>query len=262
MIHLPALPGTPAASSALSIEQITTAAVTEAQTLADAGFDALIIENIHDRPYLNRIVGPEIIASITRIGTTIRTAVKCPLGVQILAGANHAALAVALAINAQFIRAEGFVFAAVADEGIMPIADAGPLLRYRRTIGAENIAIWADIKKKHSAHALTADVDLPTTARAAEFCAADALIVTGSETGQPVDLESLATLRTALADSKLPIVVGSGATPEQLPQLFQHAHAVIVGSYLKKEGHWANPLDQQRIKNFINAAREARHENQ
>lgn len=47
-----------------------------------------------------------------------------------------------------FIRAEGFVFSHVADEGIIN-ACAGDLLRYRKQIGAENIQIFADIKKKH-----------------------------------------------------------------------------------------------------------------
>lgn len=47
-----------------------------------------------------------------------------------------------------FIRAEGFVFSHVADEGLLN-ACAGELLRYRRRIGAEHIQIFTDIKKKH-----------------------------------------------------------------------------------------------------------------
>src|SRR5690606_22936151 len=99
----------------------------------------------------------------------VRDAVACPLGIQILAGANRAALAVAHAAGLQFIRAEGFVFASVADEGLLDEADAGPLLRYRKMIGAEHVAIFADIKKKHSSHAITADVDVSETTKAAEF---------------------------------------------------------------------------------------------
>ncbi len=258
MIHLPALPGTPASCLASSIKEVSAGAVAEARILADAGFDALIIENMHDRPYLNREVGPEIVASFTRIGAAIREAVDCPLGVQVLAGANRAALAVAQAIEAQFIRAEGFVFASVADEGLMAVADAGPLLRYRRAIGADEIAIWADIKKKHSAHAMTADVDLPATARAAEFAGADAVIVTGSETGDAVDVEGLATVQAALVPSELPVVIGSGAMPKQLPELFKYANSVIVGSYLKEDGVWSNPLDPSRLETFMEAANAAR----
>lgn len=65
-----------------------------------------------------------------------------------IAGANKEALAVAMATGGSFIRAEGFVFSHVADEGWMDSC-AGELLRYRRSIGAEDVAILTDIKKKH-----------------------------------------------------------------------------------------------------------------
>jgi len=253
MVHVGALPGTPKAEC--SVQELADRSAEEAVILAEAGFDAIILENMHDRPYLRKHVGPEIVSAMTRVGATVRGAVACPIGVQILAGANREAIAVAKAIDAQFIRAEGFVFSAVADEGFLGEADAGPLLRYRKSIGAESIAVWCDIKKKHSAHAITADLDLPAWARAAEFCSAEAVIVTGDETGDPVDVESLAAVRESTA---LPVVVGSGATPEALPSLFEYADAVIVGSYLKRGGKWMNQLDAKRVQSFIAAAKKAR----
>ena len=50
--------------------------------------------------------------------------------------------------GADFIRVEGYVFAHIADEGLIESC-AGDLLRYRRNIGADNVLIWTDIKKKH-----------------------------------------------------------------------------------------------------------------
>jgi hypothetical protein len=73
---------------------------------------------------------------------------KIPCGIQILSGANKAAMAVAKAAGLDFIRAEGFVFSHIGDEGMID-SDAGELLRYRRHISAENILIFTDIKKKH-----------------------------------------------------------------------------------------------------------------
>ncbi len=254
MVHVGALPGTPRASE--SLDALADRAAEETALLAQAGFDALIIENMHDRPYLRRNVGPEIVAAMTRIGLAVRRAVGAlPLGVQILAGANREALAIAHAIGAQFIRAEGFVFAAVADEGLIEEADAGPLLRYRRSIGADGIAVFADIKKKHSAHAITADVDIAATARAAEFFAADGLIVTGAATGQPTSLDDLAAVRGA---SSLPVLVGSGANPENLADLLARADGVIAGSCLKQDGRWDRPIDAARVRVFVAAAEKAR----
>ncbi|HKO96172.1 MAG TPA: BtpA/SgcQ family protein [Pyrinomonadaceae bacterium] len=166
VVHLQALPGTPA--SKLGVVEITAIAVEEARMYREAGFHGIMIENTHDRPYLKANIGPEIVAAMSVIGAELRRAVELPLGVQVLAGANTSAVAVALACDASFVRVEGFVFAHVADEGLIE-ASAGPLLRYRRAIGADHIRVFADIKKKHSAHAITADVDIVETAKAAEF---------------------------------------------------------------------------------------------
>ena len=166
MIHVAALPGTPRHRASLA--DIVAQALAEANIYRDAGIHALMLENMHDIPYVQQ-PGTEVTAAMAVIAREVKRACPdLPLGVQILAGGNRAALAVALAAGADFIRAEAFVFGHVADEGYMDSC-AGDLLRYRKAIGAEQIAIFTDIKKKHSAHAITADVDIVQTAQAAEF---------------------------------------------------------------------------------------------
>ena len=248
MIHVRALPGTP--HHRLSIDRIVESAADEARVLAEAGCDALIIENMHDRPYLNRTVGPEIVAGMTAAAVAVRSAADLPLGVQVLAGANVEALAIAQAGGAGFVRAEGFVFAHVADEGLMPDADAGPLLRYRKQIGAEDIAVLADVKKKHSSHSITADVDLAETARAAEFFGADGLIVTGIATGRPADRDDVQCVTEAV---DVPVAIGSGLTPENLARYWPLADLFIVGSFVKQDGVWSNPIDAGRLGAFMDA---------
>lgn len=258
MVHAQALPASPRGH--LPVADIATQAAAEARILADAGFDALIVENMHDRPYIHGCHGPETTAAMTRIGLAVREAIDragrdIPLGVQILSGGNREALAVAHAIGARFIRAENFVFAHVADEGLLAEAEAGPLLRYRKQIGAEEILILADLKKKHASHAITADVPLADAAEAAEFFGADGLIVTGTSTGKPTRPEDVAEVRRATA---LPVLVGSGATPDSIPALFEHADALIVGSWYKHDGHWSNAPDPDRCRQLIEAANAAR----
>ncbi|MCL4165880.1 UNVERIFIED_CONTAM: hypothetical protein GTU68_016012 [Idotea baltica] len=206
-----------------------------------------------DRPYLRREVGPEVVASMTAACLAVRTAApELPLGVQVLAGANHEAVAVAHAAGLQFVRTEGFVFSSVADEGLLEEASAGGLLRYRKQIGAQDIAILADIKKKHSSHAITGDLSLAETAKAAQFCGADGLIVTGDATGEATSLEDLV---DAVEATELPVMVGSGVTPDQVPALSKTAAALIVGSYLKRDGHWENELDLARCEALVKSAR-------
>jgi uncharacterized protein len=249
VIHLRALPGTPRNQE--SVQSIATHAVGEARRYADAGYDGLMIENTHDRPYLKQSAGPEITAAMAVIGAEIRRAVSVPLGIQVLAGANAASLAVALAAGASFARVEGFVFAHVADEGIIS-ASAGDLLRYRRAIGADHIRIFADIKKKHSAHALTADVDLVETAKAAEFFLADGVIVSGVATGQPTDPAEVGAVSEAVGIATL---VGSGVTLDNVSR-YAAADALVVGSWIKKDGIWSNPLDEDRVRALAKRFRE------
>ena len=253
MVHVEALPGTPFSSSPMSavIDQ----AVQEARLLAEADFDAVIIENMHDRPYLRQEVGPEIVSAMTVVLDGVRKAINRPIGVQILAGANRQALAVAMAGGASFIRAENFVFAHVADEGLMPEADAGPLLRYRREIGAEHIRVFPDIKKKHASHAITGDLDLAEMARTAALFGADGIIVTGKFTGEPVAIEDLRQVSSAV---ELPIAIGSGLTAENIPEFWDLADIFIVGSYLKHDGKWHQPLDSDRLETMIRAVKQLR----
>lgn len=138
------------------------------------------MENMHDVPYVqNDKIGAEIIASMTRLSYEIkRISLNLPCGIQVLASGNIQALAIAKAANLQFIRAEGYVFSHIADEGFTD-ACAGQLLRYRRQIDAENILIFTDIKKKHSSHSITSDVSLLETVKAAEFFLTDSIILTG-----------------------------------------------------------------------------------
>lgn len=242
MIHVRALPGSP--RGRLSVDAIVEHAVHEARLLVEAGVDALMIENMHDVPYLSGQVGPEVVACMTAVGRAVRDAVDLPLGVQILAGAARETMAAALACGAGFIRVENYAYAHVADEGLMVEANAGPLLRYRRQIGAEQIAVWADVKKKHASHSITADTSLAEAAKATEFCGADAVIVTGVATGAPATPEDVATVRDAV---RCPVLVGSGVTPENLPLLWPHAHGFIVGSWFKHDGLWSNEIDSQRV---------------
>ena len=249
MIHLAALPGTPAGE--LTLAQIEKLAVREARLLRDAGVHGLMIENMHDTPYLRERVGPEIVAAMAIIGRAVKDTAKLPCGVQILAGANLEAMAVAHAAGLEFIRAEGFAFAHVADEGLIQ-SSAAELLRFRRNIGADGVQVWADVKKKHSSHAITADVDIGETAHAVEFMRGDAVLVTGLVTG---DAPQRSDLLAVKKKTRLPVYLGSGVTAANLEQFFAAADGFIVGSEFKQGGHWARSVDAKRVERFMAAHR-------
>ncbi len=247
MIHLGALPGTPASQD--SVAEIERLALREAKIFRAAGVHGLMLENMHDTPYLRSRVGPEIVAAMAIIARAVKVQSGLPCGIQILAGANSEALAVAHAAGLDFIRAEGFAFAHVADEGFIQ-SSAAELLRYRRHIGAERVQVWTDVKKKHSSHAITADVDIGETAHAVEFMRGDAVIVTGTVTGEaPQGGDLLAVKRK----TQLPVYLGSGVTAANLPNFFAGADGFIVGSEFKRGGDWAQAVEAQRVDRFMAA---------
>ena len=261
MVHVGALPGTP--RSAETVAALARRAADEAHLLASAGFDAVMIENMHDAPYVHAGVdgrghSPETVAAMSRCALAVRDAVgeAIPLGIQILSGGNREAIAVALACGLQFIRCENFVFAHVADEGLLARAEAGPLLRYRKSIGAAHIRVFCDLKKKHASHAITADLPIADAAHGAEFFGADGLIVTGAATGRPTSEADIAEVRAA---TKLPVLVGSGVTPDTASGFFAvGADALIVGSSIKIRGDWMNPVDPKRAREMVAAVKKAR----
>jgi membrane complex biogenesis BtpA family protein len=209
----------------------------------------IAIENMHDVPYLRGRVGPEIVAAMTVLACAVKLSSALPCGIQILAGANREALAVAHAAGLEFVRADGFAFAHVADEGIIE-SSAASLLRFRRRIGAERVQVWADVKKKHASHAITADVSIGETAAAAEFMRADAVVVTGSATGAEASVDELGEVR---AHCRLPVYVGSGVTADNLARYWGGADGFIVGSAFKRDGRWSERVDAARVARFMAA---------
>jgi hypothetical protein len=247
MIHVGALPGTPAGGA--SMAELEDRAIEEAQSYRKIGVHGIAVENMHDVPYLKGGVGPEITAAMTVLARAVKQACGLPCGVQILAGANREALAVAHAAGLDFVRVEGFAFAHVADEGLIE-SSAAALLRFRRHIGAERVQVWADVKKKHASHAITADVGIGETAAAAAFMRADAVIVTGSATGAECSADDVAEVR---ARCRLPLYLGSGVTADNLARYWDGADGFIVGSAFKRDGRWSEGVDAGRAARFMEA---------
>ncbi len=249
MVHVGATPSAP--NNTRSVHELVLQATVEAKLLQQSGFDAVIIENMHDIPYVHGDdLSPDVTATMTAVACSVADALSIPFGIQILSGGNTRALAAAHASGGAFIRCENFVFAHVADEGLLNKAEAGALLRYRRAIGADSVKVFCDIKKKHASHAITEDLSVKDFAEGAKFFGADGLIITGSSTGKQTAIEDVRQAREAV---DLPILVGSGVTPENASGLLEFADALIVGSWIKLDGDWTNAVDESRAEQMVRA---------
>jgi predicted TIM-barrel enzyme len=111
------------------------------------------------------------------------------------------------------------------------------------------VLVFADLKKKHSAHSITSDVSLVDTAKAAELFLADGVIVTGPASGEEASPDDVRNTAGAVG---LPVLVGSGVSVQNLTR-FADAHGFIVGSSLKVGGIWSNPLDRTAVESMARA---------
>jgi len=120
------------------------------KTLKVRELDGILVENIDDGPYFKDPSYPEMVALFTKILFEVKDAVSLPLGVNVLRNSAKTALALAYVSNCKFIRANVLIEAYLTDQGIIE-GNSAKLLKYRRCLNAENIAIFADIRVKHAA---------------------------------------------------------------------------------------------------------------
>jgi membrane complex biogenesis BtpA family protein len=218
----------------------------DARRLAEGGADAVIIENFGDTPFRAGAVDAHTVAAMTRIAGAIRRDVGIPIGINVLRNDASAALAVALACDAQFIRVNVHTGVMVTDQGVIA-GEADRTMRLRRELGAEHISLFADVLVKHAT-----PLGSPTMADAVEDAIqrglADAIIVSGSATGKPASLSDVAA--SVESAGSAPVYVGSGASLETVRSLLPPAHGAIVGTGLKEGGDVHAPVDPHRVREF------------
>ncbi len=241
VVHLLPLPGSPAPSPGLS--EVIGRAVADARALWQGGAHGLIVENLGDAPYALDRVAPWVVAAMTRVVLAVRAEVpELHLGVNVLRNDALAALSVAAAVEADFIRVNVHVGAMVTDQGLVQ-GRARETLLERRRLGATT-RIAADVLVKHAEPLGQPDlgqVAADTVLRGR----ADALIITGSGTGRPLDPGHLEEVRARLPHT--PLWAGSGVDPERAGQLGPLVDAAIVGTWLHRDAQLDAPLDAERV---------------
>jgi len=250
VIHLPPLPGSP--RSKLSARAAAEDAGADAQILAAAGYDAIIVENFGDAPFFATNVPPVTVAAMTVCALAVRAAApNVPLGINVLRNDAASALAIAACVDARFVRINVHTGVRVTDQGVVQ-GSAAETLRLRKALGVESVGIWADVDVKHSA---PLGAPIPVSQEVADLTKrglADVVLVTGEGTGRGVDLDKLAAVERA---SDKPVFVASGATIATLSSLAPVADGVVVGSALRSGGVAGGPIDATLARAFAAAYR-------
>jgi membrane complex biogenesis BtpA family protein len=251
MVHCWPMPGAPGYTG-YGMQPIIDNALRDAHALAEGGVDGVIVENMWDIPFrAGPHIQPESIAAHAVVAAAVRRAIDLPLGINLVHNGGVALLGIALASGANFIRVCMFTGAGVWDAGEWDEGCAADLLRRRAELHATHIKLFADVDKKHSVR--FPGIDLATHIEWTRFFGADALIVSGRMTGDAPDLAKVREAKALAGDR--PLLIGSGADERNISALMSVADGVIVGSSIKEGGRCENPVDVERVRRFVQAAR-------
>ncbi|MEZ3114729.1 BtpA/SgcQ family protein [Halobaculum sp. MBLA0147] len=255
MVHLPPLPGAPNFDG--DREAILADARRDARRLDAGGVDGVMVENFGDAPFYPDDVPKHVVASMTRAANAVNEEISVPLGINVLRNDSLADLAVAQAVDADFVRANVHTGARVTDQGIVE-GRAHEVMRERERLDAD-VALFADHDVKHSAPLGTREYNAESMADGVERGLADATVVTGIGTGHGVDLDDLeaAVERRDAYDLDVPIFVGSGVRADTVGEILSLADGVIVGTSLKEDGDVGRPVSEERVSELVAAARDA-----
>ena len=252
MVAVLPLPGAPLYDG--DDQKVLDQALADLEVYSEADVDSILFENDHDLPYIQPPLDEKGIALMTKIVKEARSRFEKPIGIQMLEAANITFLEIAAEADLDYIRVEAFVFAHVGGSGVIN-GSAGKILRRRKELGAEHIKVFADVKKKHGSHSLTIDLDIRDEVMQAEFFLADGVIVTSQFTGINPDKDDLVKAKRA---TRLPVLIGSGMTPENIHEYMPLADGFIVGSCFRKDGQFLETLEPERLGAFMNAFLSAR----
>lgn len=256
VVHCPAFPGAPRYRGG-SIESVYDACMRDVDAYVAGGLNGLIIENHGDIPFSKpEDIGPETTGFLSVIADRVIRSVDIPVGINVLANAPIPAFAVAVASSAAFIRVNQWANAYVANEGFIE-GRAGQAMRYRSRLHGEHVSVFTDTHVKHGAHAIVSDRSVTELTRDLAFFDSDAIIATGQRTGNKVDTDELLEIREATA---LPLLIGSGVTADNLPELLPLVDGVIVASSLKEDGDWWNPVELERVQAMVTIAGDCGYE--
>lgn len=254
VVHVPAMPGDPGYRGQGGFKGVEEFALADAAALAAGGVDAIIVENFGSAPFPKGVEGsrlpPHQVALLTLVVRETARRTGLPVGVNCLRNDVFAALGIAAATGAAFVRVNVHTGAYVTDQGLIE-GEADRSMRYRAAIDP-GIALAADVLVKHASPLAPL-----TMTDAVHECLdrgmADAVVVSGVATGAPVRADDLREARAAAGNRS--VLLGSGLTPERIDELAPLATGAIVGTWLKVDGKLANRVDPARVRTLADAVR-------
>jgi len=249
MVHLQPLPGTPFHRSG-TFSEILRTAVESARSLQAGGADGCLVQTV-DRVYTTgEDSDPARTSALALIVNAIVAATDedFQVGVQVMANALKASLAVAKVAGGTYIRAGAVVGATMSSYGLIE-AHPHEVMTYRRSIDAADIKVIAEVDSMHYRW-LGAGKSTAEVAGSARRVGADAVAVSHPE--ESVMLDMIASVKDAVPD--LPVILAGNTTHENAARLVAAADGAFVGTCLESGG-WGGQIDVEKVKAYVDIVR-------
>jgi membrane complex biogenesis BtpA family protein len=251
MAHIGALPGTPLYDADGGVDKLIEGVLKDIENLQEGGVDAVMFGNENDRPYAFK-APPEGVATMTAVVQAVKPRLKIPFGVDYLWD-PVASVAIGAATGATFVR-EIFTGLFASDMGLWQ-PDCAGAARLRRHLGRDDMKLLFNINAEF-AHSLD-QRPIELRARSAVFSSlADAILVSGPITGEPVDRSDLRDVREAV--QTVPVFANTGVNIDNVREIMGLADGVVIGTHFKVDGQTWNPVDGARVKRFMDVVAKLR----
>ena len=228
------------------IRSITEQALEETGILADCGVRTVILQNMGDMP-VKQQSSPEAVACLTVVGNAIRRDFpELSLGI-LVNWDGVAALAVADAVGADFVRVEHLYTGAEETSAGILQGQCCEITALKRRLGSK-IPVYADVWERHGIPICPQPLD-----EAAWQCVheafADGLFLCGNSTAESIQMAEKVRGRLP----KTPLYLGGGASGENVRELLRYYDGVCVATWIKN-GDMSNPVDRERTRYFVEQA--------
>ena len=244
VVHLKALPGSPSYGN--NLEQIYQNAKKDAEALKNGGVDSIIFENFGDTPFVKDSISKLTISHFVSIVNDIKRNIDLTIGVNVLRNDGEAAISIASATGASFVRINILSGTMYTDQGIVE-GKAHEILKLKKSLENE-IEIYADVFVKHAVPPSGYTIENQTK-ELLDRAGADKIIITGDGTGKEIDYSQLIKLREIVPKEKL--VIGSGVNQQNIKEYKGIADILIIGTSFKINQDVNKSVDEQSVKKIV-----------
>ncbi|EBI9516318.1 SgcQ protein [Salmonella enterica] len=251
MCHLRALPGDPGFDTRKGMNWVIDRAHDDLMALQNGGVDAVMFSNEFSLPYLTK-VRPETTAAMARIIGQLMSEIRVPFGVNVLWD-PVASFDLAMATDAKFIR-EIFTGAYASDFGVWD-TNVGETIRHQHRIGAGHVKTLFNIVPEAAVY--LGNRDVCSIAKSTVFNNnPDALCVSGLTAGARTDSAILKRVKETVPDTV--VLANTGVCLENVEEQLCIADGCVTATTFKKDGVFANFVDQACVAKFMEKVRHIR----